>query len=61
MRYRNDQQLMQMKSDDKGQFSITWPEAGMYFVEISYQDGNATAPATIRSGSYSATFEVLPL
>ncbi len=61
MRYRNDQHLMQVKSDDKGQFAITWPEAGMYFVEISYQDDKATAPATVRSGSYSATFEVLPL
>lgn len=61
MRYRNDQQLIAVKSDSSGKFTVTWPEAGMYFVEISYEDDKASAPATVRSASYSATLEVLPL
>ena len=61
MRYRNDQETIKVTSDEKGQIEITWPQAGMYFVEISYQDGKANKPATTRNGSYSGTFEVLPL
>ncbi|WP_218398450.1 DUF4198 domain-containing protein [Alteromonas lipotrueae] len=61
MRYRNDQETISVTSNDEGQFEVTWPKAGMYFVEIGYKDDKAEKPATVRTGSYSGTFEVLPL
>ncbi|HAW94106.1 MULTISPECIES: DUF4198 domain-containing protein [unclassified Arsukibacterium] len=61
MRYRDSQQVMTLTSNSQGEISITWPHAGMYFLEASYQDNNVARPATVRTGSYSATFEVLPL
>lgn len=61
MRYRNDQETIKVTSDKNGQIEITWPQAGMYFVEIGYEDDKAQKPATSRNGSYSGTFEVLPL
>lgn len=61
MRYRDTQQAMTLTTDQRGEVSITWPHAGMYFLEASYRDDNVAKPATIRTGSYAATFEVLPL
>lgn len=59
MRYRNQQQALKTQTDKHGVFTVTWPDAGQYFVEIDYQDDRAKAPATQRKGSYSAVFEVL--
>ncbi|MBU2870922.1 DUF4198 domain-containing protein [Colwellia sp. E2M01] len=59
-RYRNDQKQIDVVTDAKGYANITWPEAGMYLIEAEYKDNKATAPATIRTGSYSATFAVFP-
>lgn len=61
MRYRNSQQAITAKTDKDGLIEITWPHAGMYFLEAQYSDDQAKAPATVRTGSYSGTFEVLPL
>jgi hypothetical protein len=60
-RYRNDQNQIDVVTDEKGYASITWPEAGMYLLEAEYEDDKAKAPATIRTGSYGATLSVLPL
>lgn len=60
MRYRNEQAAIELESDKKGHISVTWPQAGMYWLSASYRDDKAKKPATIRSGSYAATFEVLP-
>lgn len=60
MRYRNDQAAIEVESDKKGNISVTWPQAGMYWLSANYRDEKAKKPATIRSGSYVATFEVLP-
>ncbi|WP_159816838.1 DUF4198 domain-containing protein [Colwellia sp. 20A7] len=60
-RYRNDQNQIDVVTDAKGYVSITWPEAGMYLIEAEYEDDKAKAPATMRTGSYGATFAVLPL
>lgn len=60
MRYRNDQAEIEVESDKKGNISVTWPQAGMYWLSASYRDEKAKKPATVRSGSYVATFEVLP-
>lgn len=60
MRYRNDQQAIEIVTDKAGRFQITWPAAGMYWLTTQYRDNKATKPATQRAASYSATFEVLP-
>ncbi|GAB3373315.1 DUF4198 domain-containing protein [Spongiibacter taiwanensis] len=61
MRYRNSQNAIELTADDKGVVSVTWPEAGRYWLEAEYQDNKAKAPATTRQGGYVATLEVLPL
>jgi len=60
MRYRNEQAAIDVVSDKNGKISVTWPNAGMYWLSASYRDNKAKKPATVRSGSYAATFEVLP-
>lgn len=60
MRYRNDQQAIEVVTDKKGQFQITWPAAGVYWLNAQYRDDKAKKPATQRSANYAATFEVLP-
>ncbi|MEX1220791.1 MAG: DUF4198 domain-containing protein [Idiomarina sp.] len=61
MRYRNSQETIKVTANQQGEIDITWPQAGMYFLEASYRDDKAAKPATVRTGGYSATFEVLPL
>lgn len=60
MRYRNSQEEIAAKADKDGKVIITWPAAGLYWLSASYRDNKAPKPATSRSGSYVATFEVLP-
>lgn len=60
MRYRNEQAAIELESDKKGTISVTWPQAGMYWLSANYRDDKAKQPATSRSGSYAATLEVLP-
>jgi len=60
-RYRNAQDEITATSDANGEFSVTWPEAGMYWLETSTEDGKTTIPqADVRRLSYVATLEVLP-
>ncbi|MDU0355326.1 DUF4198 domain-containing protein [Paraglaciecola aquimarina] len=59
-RYRNEQNQIDLVTDNQGFVDITWPEAGMYLLEAEYQDDKAKAPATSRRGGYNATFAVLP-
>jgi uncharacterized GH25 family protein len=49
-------------TDAKGEFSVTWPEAGMYWLESRRrQDDKTSVPqARQRRLSYVATLEVLP-
>ena len=61
MRYRNSPESITLTANDEGVIEVTWPHAGMYFLEAQFRDDKAAAPATVRTGSYSATFEVLPL
>jgi uncharacterized GH25 family protein len=60
MRYRNSQEEITALSDKQGKVKITWPQAGLYWLSASYRDEKAKKPAKVRSGSYVATFEVLP-
>lgn len=71
-RYRYKMAEIALKSDAAGEFGVTWPEAGRYWLGVSHggrpQGGQAaagsapvTSPAApARRESYSATFEVLP-
>lgn len=60
MRYRNHQDEITVTTGADGIAEITWPAAGMYWLEATFQDSNAAPPARERRGSYVATFEVLP-
>lgn len=60
MRYRDAQEGITLHSDAQGKFSVTWPEAGLYWLEANYRDAQAKKPAMLRQGSYAATFEVMP-
>lgn len=60
-RYRDDLAEMKFTTDADGKVAITWPQAGMYWLEAELDtQQNVIAPATTRRASYSATFEVLP-
>ena len=60
-RYRNAQDEIKVKTDAAGMFKVTWPEAGMYWLETGTQDDKTSmAQAKQRRLSYVATFEVLP-
>ncbi len=59
--YRDTLAELKLKTDDKGQFSVTWPSAGMYWVEASTSDTKTTVPkATQRRLTYAVTLEVMP-
>jgi uncharacterized GH25 family protein len=60
-RYRNAQDEIKVKTDAQGAFSVTWPEAGMYWLETGTEDTRTTVPqAKQRRLSYVVTLEVLP-
>ncbi len=66
-RYRYRMAEIALKSDAAGEFSVTWPEAGRYWLGVNHggRPGGPAAPASASAGgarreSYSATFEVLP-
>ena len=60
-RYRNAQDEIVVTTDANGEFAVTWPQAGMYWLETSLQDDRPTLPqAGARRLGYVATLEVLP-
>lgn len=60
-RYRNAQDEIHVSTDAAGEFAVTWPEAGMYWINASAADENTSVPqADQRRLSYVATLEVLP-
>ena len=59
-RYRDDLGEIKARTDAQGLLSITWPAAGMYWLEAEYRSTEGVAaPASERRASYSATLEVL--
>lgn len=59
--YRDKLDELKVKTDGKGQFSVTWPKAGMYWLDVNTRDDKTTVPkATQRRLSYAATLQVLP-
>lgn len=60
-RYRNAQDEIKLTTDAAGEFAVTWPEAGMYWMEATTQDAKTSVPqAKQRRLGYVATLEVLP-
>jgi len=60
-RYRNAQDEITVTTAADGSFRVTWPEAGMYWLETSTTDAKTSVPqAKQRRLSYVATLEVLP-
>jgi len=59
-RYRDKLGDMTLNTDADGKFTVTWPNAGMYWMEASVRDGSSSAPnVKQRRANYVATFEVL--
>ncbi len=60
-RYRDKVEEIKVRTDSKGHFVVTWPQAGMYWLEAASTDAKTTTPlATERRLSYAATLEVMP-
>lgn len=60
-RYRDSPEEIAVKTDRNGEFSVTWPAPGLYWLDVALEDDKATVPnVKKRRASYNATFEVLP-
>ncbi|RMH94092.1 DUF4198 domain-containing protein [Lysobacter pythonis] len=60
-RYRNAQDEIKLKTDANGEFKLTWPTAGMYWLEARTEDDKTRQPqAKKRRLGYVATLEALP-
>jgi uncharacterized GH25 family protein len=60
-RYRDKMDEITAKTDAMGQFSVIWPQAGMYWLEANTKDSKTSLPqAKERRLSYAATLEVMP-
>ncbi|MFT0213098.1 DUF4198 domain-containing protein [Pseudomonas sp. F1_0610] len=59
-RYRDQPEEIELTTDAKGQITVNWPHAGMYWLGANYSSDFKAAgnPATKRSASYSLTLEV---
>ena len=61
-RYRDSQDNWTVTSDDKGILSITWPQAGRYYLEAASRDDKViNKQADQRRLQYLGTVEVLPM
>lgn len=60
-RYRASPEAMVVMTGTDGTFSVTWPSAGLYWIDAGLDDENATVPnVKKRRAAYNATLEVLP-
>lgn len=60
-RYRDTPGKLTIKSDTNGEFAVTWPAPGLYWLDAGVADESANVPhVKKRRASYNATFEVLP-
>ena len=59
IRYRDAVNAIELSTDADGKLTVQWPGPGLYWMSTSLQDQKATPPATERSTSYTAVFEVL--
>lgn len=60
-RYRDRLGEIEVVTGDDGRFTVEWPQPGMYWLEVGYEDDKVTSSrAARRALGYVATFEVLP-
>ena len=60
-RYRDAPMPLRLKTDAEGVITVTWPAAGLYWVDAGITDERATVPGVKqRTAGYNATLEVLP-
>ncbi len=60
-RYRDTPGEIRIKTDKNGEFAVTWPAPGLYWLDAGVADESASVPnVKKRRASYNATFEVLP-
>jgi uncharacterized GH25 family protein len=59
-RYRKAPGEIKATTGADGVFQVTWPEAGMYWMEAEVRGGAGPVPGSVRNAGYVATFEVLP-
>lgn len=60
-RYRNKQDEIAVTTDANGEFSVTWPTPGLYWLNTSLEGQKPTIKqAKDRRLNYTATLEVLP-
>ncbi len=59
-RYRNDEGARELTTGADGVLSVSWPSAGMYWLNATATDARTTTPrATERRMSYATTLEVM--
>jgi uncharacterized GH25 family protein len=59
-RYRDAPNELRIKTDKDGIVTVTWPSAGLYWIDASVEDEKATVPnVKKRHATYNATLEVL--
>ena len=59
-RYRNEEGARELTTGADGVLSVSWPAAGMYWLNAIATDAKTTTPrATERRLSYAATVEVM--
>lgn len=59
LRYRDNPEETTVRTGADGSFSVTWPEAGLYWVNASVR-AEAVGDAPAQSAAYTAILEVLP-
>ncbi len=60
IRYRDQLNEIEVTTDAQGQFTVTWPEPGLYWINASTQDAHTQLKdASERRLSYTATLEVM--
>ena len=51
---------MRTAADAEGRITVTWAEAGMYWIGTSARDDTRDADGAVSRSRYSVTLEVLP-
>ena len=60
-RYRNQVNQITTTTNENGEFEVTWPNAGQYWLHFEHRDQKTSVPqAQSRNMTYAATLEVLP-
>ncbi|MBP7564510.1 MAG: DUF4198 domain-containing protein [Burkholderiaceae bacterium] len=60
-RYRDAVGAIDARTDARGEFTVTWPQAGVYWIDADAKDEKTSLPqAKERRLSYVGTVEVLP-